>query len=117
VGNVRDTKKEAYWRRQFVEHRSSGKSVAEFCRRRRIPLHQFYWWKRRLASLDDQGRTGQDQSESGFVPVRLPVFTFSTGMIEIVHPGGCVVRIPPGFDADSLRRVLGTLAAPRTTEV
>ena len=116
MGKVRDKKKEAYWRGQFVEQSSSGKSVVEFCRRRRIPLHQFYWWKRRLASTDGQEGSGQAEDEPGFVPVRLPAFSFSAGLIEVVHPGGCVVRVPPGFDSDSLRRVLDTLGALRSAE-
>lgn len=116
VSKVRDSKKEAYWRRQFVEHRSSGKSVAEFCRRRRIPPHQFHWWKRRLSLRDDQDERGQAENAPEFVPVRLPVFSFSAGLIEVVHPSGCVVRIPPGFDTDSLRRVLDTLRAQRSGE-
>ncbi len=116
MSKVRDKQKEAYWRRQFVEHRKSGKTIVEFCRGRRIPLHQFRWWKRRLSSLDDQDEGSQAENDPGFVPVRLPVFSFSAGLIEIVHPSGCVVRIPPGFDTDSLRRVLETLGAPQSTE-
>ena len=82
MSKVRE-KKEAYWRRQFSQYKSSGTSVVDFCRRRRIP-------------------------------VRLAVF--SEGPIEVVHPGGCVVRVPAGFDTDSLRRVLDTLSAPRSME-
>jgi hypothetical protein len=66
--------------------------------------------------LDDEDGEGQAENEPGFVPVRLPAFSFSVGVIEVVHPGGCVVRIPSGFDSDSLRRVLDTLGAPRSTE-
>jgi len=116
VGKVRDKKKETYWRRQFVEHRNSGNTVVEFCRRRGIPLHQFYWWKRRLSSGDGQEGPCQAENEPGFVPVRLPALSFSAALIEVVHPGGCVVRVPPGFDRDSLRRVLDTLGALRCVE-
>ena len=116
MSKVRDSKKEAYWRRQLAEHSRSRNSVAEFCRRRRIPVHQFHWWKRRLSLLDDQEEGGQAENDSGFVPVRLPVFSFSAGLIEVVHPSGCVVRIRPGFDTDSLRRVLDTLGALRSAE-
>ena len=41
---------------------------------------------------------------------------FSAAVLEIVHPGGCVVRVSPGFDRDSLRRVLDTLGAPPSAE-
>ena len=116
MSKVPDKKKEAYWRRQFSEHKASGKSIAEFCRRRRIPLHQFHWWKRRLSLLEGQDEEGQAENEPGFVPVRLPAFSFSVGLIEVVHPSGCVVRIPPGFDTGSLRRVLDTLGAQQSAE-
>ena len=79
-------------------------------------MHWFHWWKRRLSLLDEQDGAGRAENEPGFVPVRLPVFSFSSGLIEVLHPGGCVVRIPPGFDTDSLRRVLDTLGVPRPAE-
>jgi len=114
VGKVRDKKKEAYWRRQLVDHTASGKSVVEFCRRRRIPVHQFYWWKRQLSLRDDQAGAGQVGTEPAFYPVRLPVV--SAEPIEVIHPDGCVVRVPPGFDTASLRRVLETLHATPARE-
>lgn len=109
-------KKEAYWRRQFSQYECCGTSIAEFCRRRRITVHQFHWWKRKLSSLDSQEGACQVgvEDEPAFIPVRLPVF--SGGPIEVVHPGGCVIRVSTGFDADSLRRVLDTLSGPRSKE-
>ena len=88
----------------------------EFCRRRRIPLHQFHWWKRKLSLLDGQDGASQATNEPAFVPVRLPALSFSAGLIEIVHPGGCVVRVSPNFDTESLRRVLETLRDARSAE-
>jgi hypothetical protein len=69
VSKVRDKKMEAYWRRQLSEHRSSVKSIVEFCRGRRIPLHRFHWWNRRLSLLDDQDGGGQAKNDPGFVAV------------------------------------------------
>ena len=116
MGKGRDKTKEACWRRRLVEYRSSGSSVVDFCRRRRLPPHQFYWWKRRLSFLDGQDEEGQAENEPGFIPVRVPAFSFSVGLIEVVHPNGCVIRIPPRFDTDALRRVLDTLGAARSSE-
>ena len=106
--------KEAYWRRQFSQHESCGTSIADFCRRRGIPVHQFHWWKLKLSSLDAQDGACQVEDDPAFIRVRLPVF--SEGPIDIVHPSGCVIRLPAGFDADSLRRVLDTLSAARSKE-
>lgn len=100
-----DRAKEGRWVRWFREQASSGESVAAFCRKRQIPVHQYYWWQRRLrqgATSDTNQRT----SPAAFVPVRVP---FATPMIEVVHPRGCVVRVSAGVDVQSLRSVLAAL--------
>jgi len=107
MGKVPDKKKEQHWRRLLHEQKASGKSVAVFCGQRRIPVHQFYWWQRTLRERADQGRAQRSPDEAHFIPVRLPLF--SAAPVEVVHPGGCVVRVPVGFDPMSLRRVLETL--------
>jgi hypothetical protein len=107
MGKVQDKKKEQHWRRLLHEQKASGKSVAVFCGERRIPVHQFYWWQRTLRERADQGRAQRPPDEAHFIPVRLPLF--SAAPIEVVHPAGCVVRVPVGFDPMSLRRVLETL--------
>ena len=107
MGKVRDKKKEQHWRRLLHERKATGKSVAVFCAQQRIPVHQFYWWQRTLRERTDQGPAQRPADEARFVPVRLPLF--SAAPVEVVHPGGCVVRVPVGFDPMSLRRVLETL--------
>jgi hypothetical protein len=87
-----DRAKEGRWVRWFRERAASGESVATFCRKRQIPVHQFYWWQR--------------TSPGAFVPVRV---SFVTPMIEVVHPRGCVVRVAAGVDVQSLRSVLAAL--------
>jgi hypothetical protein len=46
MAKLRDEGKERYWRQLLREFQTSGQSVAAFCRARRIPQHQFYWWQR-----------------------------------------------------------------------
>lgn len=107
MGKVRDKTKENRWRRLQRQQKASGESVARFCERRRVPVHQFYWWRRTLRQRDGQRRDQDPHPDASFVPVRLPLF--SAGPMEVVHPGGWVVRVPVGFDPASLRRVLETL--------
>jgi hypothetical protein len=107
MGKVRNASKERQWRRLIREQVESGKSVALFCGGRLLPVHQFYWWQRTLRQRDVRADSKHRRSETGFVPVRLPVFAAMP--IEVVHPRGCVVRVPIGFDPVSLRRVLETL--------
>lgn len=124
---VRDASKERYWRRLFRRGGKTGETIAEFCARQRVPVHQYYWWQRTLRERDgqasrattghrDAGRSIDASASKGerdpvaFVPVRLP-FSVSAP-IEVIHPGGCLVRIPVGFDPLSLGRILATLGRP-----
>jgi len=117
---VRDASKERYWRRLIRRQRKTDETVARFCAREGLRVHQFYWWQRTLRARDQQSTTerreGCDAASPGeeaakpFVPVRLPFLTHAP--IEVVHPGGYVVRVPVGFDPLSLRRILVTLDPP-----
>lgn len=113
----RDASKERYWRKLIRRQGKTVETVARFCAREDVPVHQFYWWQRTLRTRPrpstSQRRNGQrrasqsEQAEKSFVPVRLPLLTQAS--IEVLHPGGCVVRVPAGFDPHSLRRILATL--------
>lgn len=103
---LRDKVKERRWRQLMREKRASGQSVAAFCRARRIPVHQFYWWQRQLRLRNGSQSSGATQTDDPFVPVRVP---FGVSTMEVVHPGGCVIRLGAGVDTQSLRRVLDAL--------
>ena len=100
-----DRAKEGRWVRWFRERAASGESVATFCRKRQIPVHQFYWWQRRLRQRDTPD-TDQRTSPGAFVPVRV---SFVASTIEVVHPRGCIVRVAAGVDVQLLRSVLTAL--------
>ena len=102
----RDKEKERRWRQILRERRTSGQSVATFCRARRIPQHQFYWWQRQLRQQTPSRASDGDRSREAFVAVHVPL---QSPGIEIVHPGGCVVRVNSAVDTASLRRVLDAL--------
>ena len=116
----RDLSKERFWRRVIRRQSKSGETVADFCAREEVPAHQFYWWRRTLRARDrqstreaqiaddgDESARQDEQASNSFVPVRLPFRTDAP--IEVVHPVGYVVRVPAGFDPQSLRRILATL--------
>ena len=122
MGRVRDASKARFWRRLVRRQAQAGESVARFCAREGVSVHQFHWWRRTLRNRDQQATTDRrfkhrladavastsEPDPRVFVPVRLP---FSLGIpIELVHPGGCVVRVPVGFDPQSLQRILASLA-------
>lgn len=116
----RDVSKERYWRRIIRRQGKSGETITHFCAREGVPVHQFHWWKRTLRARDRQSTqelqiadngdasARQDkQASNSFVPVRLPFL--NDAPIEVVHPGGYLVRVPVGFDPPSLGRILATL--------
>ena len=101
-----DRVKARRWVRLFREKQASGESVAAFCRKRQIPVHQYYWWQRQLRHSDVQNADEQPLSPAPFVPVRVAL---GSPMIEVVHPGGCIVRVVAGTDVQALRNVLAAL--------
>ena len=102
----RDRVKERRWERLLREKQLSRKSVAAFCRERRIPVHQFYWWQRQLGDRKSGKASTEATKGTKFVPVRVPIHT---PQIELVHPSGCVIRVAAGVDRRSLREVLDAL--------
>jgi hypothetical protein len=104
-----DRGKELRWVRLLQEKRASGQSVAAFCRQRRIPVHQFYWWQRQLRHHSSRESDTEERtlaSSPAFVPVRVAI---PSPVIEVVHPRGCVVRLVAGVDGQALRTVIAAL--------
>jgi transposase len=103
---ARDERKEQYWRGLVADWQASGLSVRAFCRRRLLSEASFYGWRRELRERDAVA------GRSAFVPVQVvdSEAAVSPGFgIEVVLSGERSVRIGPGFDADTLRRVLAVL--------
>jgi len=103
MARTEDRVKSRRWAGLLREKRASCESVAAFCRKRRIPVHQFYWWQRKLSQHEAPDVSAAAVS---FVPVRV---SLASSTIEVVHPGGCVVRVVGGVDTQALRHVLAAL--------
>jgi hypothetical protein len=126
-----DRRKERTWRQRLARWQKSGLSGRDFCAREGFSEASFYGWRRTLAERDEQ-RAGTPQAAArpalprparrrsarppavpALVPVRLlsatlPVVDAGTA-IELVLPGGSVLRLRPGFDADSVRELVALL--------
>jgi hypothetical protein len=106
MSKVPDKKKEARWGRLLRERRRTGESVADFCTRRGVPVHQFYWWQRRLRAVVAVDAP-QSRHAADFVPVRFALP--GAGPIEVMHRDGHLIRLPIGFDPVSLGHLLQAL--------
>lgn len=114
--------KELYWRDVVQLWHRSGQSVRVFCAEHRLSEPSFYAWRRIINSRDqptpDDRRDTPDShpSRPAFVPVRVtPEATrttpppSTTGSLELVIGSSRVVRVSPGFDANTLRQLLAVL--------
>lgn len=83
------------WRDHVAKQRSSGVSVAEYCRRAGLPLSTF-----RLKA------SGQSAQSGKFVPVE----TGDRARELEVIVGRAVIRVPPGSDMEAVKRLVEALS-------
>ena len=107
-GKPRDPRKEQQWRRWIVQWQSSGLSIRRFCEQHHLSQPSFYAWRREIQQRDAVARTLVPVQ---FVPDDEPV---AAGIVEVVLPGGPTLRVPPRFDAASLRQLLLVLQEGRS---
>jgi hypothetical protein len=108
MGNryVRDEGKAQYWRSLLADWRSGGLSVRDFCRLRRVSEASFYAWRKTLQQRQ------ADSAGPAFVPVQVVADEQADtpgAAIELLLPRQRSVRVGPGFDATTLRRLLAVL--------
>ena len=89
--------KEQFWRDMLLLWRSSGQTIRAFCHAQRLSEPSFYAWRRRIIAQ-------RERQQPAFVPVRVTSIP-----LELVLASGRVVRVSPGFDADTLRQLLAVL--------
>lgn len=113
----RSSSKERFWRRMVRRCNRSGLSVRAFCEEQGLSQPSFYAWRRTLAA--------RDEAAVRFVPVHVtsppltsppqpPTTTAgSASALELVLGAGRQLRIGPGFDGPTLRRLLVLLEEDR----
>ena len=102
-GRARDERKERQWRHWIGEWQTSGLSARAFCERRGLTVASFYAWRRVLRQ--------RAAENAAFVPVQVvaDAVPTETSPLELVLTDGRAVRVLPGFDAATLRRLLVVL--------
>jgi len=94
------------WHQIIEGQRSSGLTVAAYCRDRGVTEGSFYTWKRRLRSPAKSNRS----SAPVFVEVKPPSAS-AVGAIEICLRGERRLLVRRGFDPDLLMALVRTLEA------
>jgi hypothetical protein len=112
------------WADVVSQWRASGLSQKEFCRRRDISDRALNNWlykspyRERVARiLAARSQDKLDAETPRFLPVAVLSATpeadsqASCATIEVVLPSGPRIAVSPGFDAETLRRVVAVLEA------
>lgn len=97
------------WVERLARFSASGLRPAEFCAAEGVSLPSFYSWKRRLTTpsrATDTPATAEPTPTPRLLPVRL---ASAPAPLELVLPGGAVLRIPPGSDLAFVRSLVAAL--------
>ena len=96
------------WRERLDGFAESEMTVQDWCDFNRLSIHQYYYWRRRLATA---------QTQPAAPPSFLAVEIVDTTPLPAAAPGGITIRIAGaaievarGFDPAMLRAVVGALA-------
>jgi hypothetical protein len=104
-----DPRKQQHWLQHVRRWQASALSVRQYCERYQLGEASFYAWKRRLQQRGLLAVTAQDAANPPFfMPVAAPSVD-TTRSIEVVFPDGLSVHVAAGFDAATLRQLLGVL--------
>ena len=98
--------REAFWREHVTRWASSGESVIGYCKAEDLSEGSFHYWKSALKRRD--GRPVAGDGPPAFAELRITAR--QDAFIEIAVGGGTRrVQVHPGFDEETLARVLGVL--------
>jgi transposase len=89
------------WQQRLLRFEHSGLSVSAFCDREGVSTPSFYAWRRRLRIDPSAAPDGPR-----FLPVRVLAVA---SPVELVLPGGAVLRLTSGCDLAFVRSLVDSL--------
>ena len=95
-----------FWRGHIRKWASSGQTVVAYCRAHQLSKSAFHFWKGELKRRDE--RAAISSPAAAFVELQMPE-PVPVASIEIAFGGGRRVQVHPGFDEETLARVLAVL--------
>jgi hypothetical protein len=112
----RSSRSDLRWHALLNDFRKSGMTHAAFCQLRGVSLHTFR--KRLYQSHAPETPSAPADPPTIAGPTFLPVTVLADplepapGPLELILPHGRRVAVAPGFDTDTLRRLLSVLEGP-----
>jgi len=94
-----------YWGDVLRQHQESGLPVRRFCKEHKVSEPSFYKWRKQLSSPIET------TAKVAFVPVKVTdESNESSSRIEIHMGPSLSVSVTPGFDKETLTRVVAALS-------
>src|SRR5436305_1012053 len=103
----RHADREQFWRDTITAWKKSGQSVRAFCAAHGVAEATFFARRRELA---DQGQSPRPAAPPARSPSFAAVRVIPDPTIEIVLPGGLLVRVPIGADPAAIAHLVAALA-------
>lgn len=111
-GPGRSQRREDHWRRIVRRQPASGLSIRAWCDHQGVKEASFYAWRRTLAQRDVNREAAVKEPPAQLVALDVAGSTHSLSIgaapLQLVI-ADLRIEIRPGFDDDTLRRVLGVL--------
>jgi len=113
MGRVADVAKLAEWRKRVARQRASGLTVAEFCRRERVKLCRWKYWRSRVEGVlrPKAAEPALRPKAAAFQAVEIIPRRF----VLVRFPGGTTLEIPDDR-VDLVRLAIDRMAALPETE-
>lgn len=87
-------RREPEWKVLIEEWRSSGKSVAVFCKEKKIAESGLYYWRSHFYPNPKAAKAKPQAKQSGlFVPVAISDTAPSLTKLILAYPNGCQLQI------------------------
>jgi len=100
------------WRKRLDDCAGSGRTVVDWCHYNKIGVHQFYYWKRRLASQSPPPAPHPTLIPLGILdPPPTPPLPAETASLTL-RIAGVAIQVNHGFDPLLLRAVVDALSTP-----
>lgn len=99
--------REQFWRGHFAAQKTSDLTIKAYCQQHGLKMPTYYVWRKRLGLSTRSSTSRLASSDVGpcFVSVPLPGGTSLGDVVEIVLPGGAMIRVSAGCHEQQLAMV------------
>ena len=112
---ARSSRSREEWQERILEWEPSSETARAFCERHDLVLSTFRWWCWRLRQDEKNGSSAKAEEPTPWVelsPIELPTKDETSALasdLMLVLGDGIEIRVPIGFDAPTLERLIRTL--------